>query len=77
MPRPSRKPLVSRRSRPIAPRWNRLPPMERDLVLARVELGLQYAQVAELLERPSPSAARMATSRALVRLAREMSRDRR
>lgn len=56
---------------------DRLPPMERDLVLARVELGLQYAQVAELLERPSPSAARMATSRALVRLAREMSRDRR
>jgi RNA polymerase sigma factor (sigma-70 family) len=54
---------------------DRLSPVERDLVLARVELGLPYAHVAELLEKPSPSAARMATSRALVRLAREMSRD--
>jgi RNA polymerase sigma-70 factor (ECF subfamily) len=56
---------------------DRLSPVERDLVLARVELALPYAQVAELLEKPSPSAARMATSRALVRLAREMSRDER
>jgi RNA polymerase sigma factor (sigma-70 family) len=53
----------------------RLAPVERDLVLARVELGLHYAEVADLLDKPSPSAARMATSRALVRLAREMSRD--
>jgi RNA polymerase sigma-70 factor, ECF subfamily len=53
----------------------RLAPIERDLVLARVELGLSYAEVAELLGKSSPAAARMATSRALVRLAREMSRD--
>jgi RNA polymerase sigma-70 factor, ECF subfamily len=53
----------------------RLAPIERDLVLARVELGLPYAEVAELLGKSSPAAARMATSRALVRLAREMSRD--
>jgi RNA polymerase sigma-70 factor (ECF subfamily) len=54
---------------------DRLSQVERHLVLARVELGLPYAHVAELLERPSAAAARMATSRALVRLAREMSRD--
>ena len=55
---------------------DRLSSLERDLVLARVELGLPYAHVAELLSKSSPSAARMATSRALVRLAGEMSRDR-
>lgn len=44
----------------------------REAVLARVELGLSFAQVAELLGKPSADAARMMVSRALVRLAKAM-----
>jgi RNA polymerase sigma factor (sigma-70 family) len=50
----------------------KLAPDEREAVLARVELGLSYAQIAEVLGKPSPDAARMAVSRALVKLADEL-----
>jgi RNA polymerase sigma-70 factor (ECF subfamily) len=50
----------------------RLAPEEREAVLARVELGFSYAQIAEALGKPSPDAARMAVSRALVKLAHEL-----
>ena len=50
----------------------RLSPKERELIIARVELGLTYAEVAEALNMPSADAARMAVGRALVRLAEEM-----
>jgi len=50
----------------------RLRPGEREAILARVELGLPYARVAETLGKSSSDAARMAVSRALVRLAEEM-----
>lgn len=52
----------------------RLTREERDLIVARVELGLTYAEMAEGLGKPSPDAARMAAARALVRLAQEMGR---
>jgi hypothetical protein len=39
-----------------------------------VELGCPIAEVAEALDKPSLDAARMAVTRALVRLAAEMSR---
>ena len=52
----------------------RLPEADRELVLARVEMGLSYAEVAASTERPSADAARMAVGRALVRLAEEMDR---
>ena len=42
-------------------------------MVSRVELGLSYAEIADLLEKPSANAARMAVVRALVRLAAEMS----
>jgi RNA polymerase sigma-70 factor (ECF subfamily) len=45
---------------------------ERELIVARVELGLTYPEVAAALDRPSADAARMAVGRALVRLAEEM-----
>lgn len=45
---------------------------ERELIVARVELGLPYAEIASLTGRPSTDAARMATARALIRLAQEM-----
>ena len=50
----------------------RIKPDDREAILARVELGLSYQQVAEALGKPSADAARVATSRALLRLAREM-----
>ena len=50
----------------------RIKPEDREAILARVELGLTYQQIAEELGKPSADAARVATSRALLRLAREM-----
>jgi RNA polymerase sigma-70 factor (ECF subfamily) len=50
----------------------RLEETDRALVVARVELGLSYAEVAAATGKPSPNAARMAVSRALVKLAQEI-----
>ena len=50
----------------------RLTADEREAVLARIEMGQSYAAIADSLGKPSPDAARMAVSRALLRLAREM-----
>jgi RNA polymerase sigma-70 factor (ECF subfamily) len=55
----------------------RLRPEEREAIIARIELGLSHAEVAEALGKPSVAAAHMAVSRALVRLAEEMAHDRR
>lgn len=52
----------------------RLKPEEREAVVSRVEFDLSYAELAEVLGKPSPDAARMAVVRALVRLAEEMNR---
>jgi RNA polymerase sigma-70 factor (ECF subfamily) len=52
----------------------RLRPEEREAVVARIELGQSYDEVAEALGKASADAARMAVSRALVRLAKEMNR---
>lgn len=52
----------------------RMKPEEREAILARVELGLPYEHIARILGKPSSDAARVATSRALLRLAREMAR---
>jgi len=53
----------------------RLTDTEREAVVARVELGLDYGQIAAALGKPTRDAARMTVSRALVRLAREMGRE--
>lgn len=47
---------------------------EREAVVARIEMGSSYAEIAEVIGKTSPDAARMAVSRALVRLAEEMHR---
>jgi RNA polymerase sigma-70 factor (ECF subfamily) len=52
----------------------RLRPEEREAIVARVEMDYTYEQVAAELGKPSADAARMAVSRALLRLAEEMSR---
>jgi len=51
---------------------DRLPAEDQELVIARVEMGCSYAEIAETSGRPSADAARMAVSRALVKLAQEM-----
>jgi RNA polymerase sigma-70 factor (ECF subfamily) len=52
----------------------RLKPEERDAVIGRVEMEYSYADLAELLGKPTPDAARKAAQRALLRLAEEMKR---
>jgi RNA polymerase sigma factor (sigma-70 family) len=50
-----------------------LRPIDREAVIARLELGFTYDEVAKLLGKPSANAARMAVERALVRLIDELS----
>jgi RNA polymerase sigma-70 factor, ECF subfamily len=47
---------------------------ERAAIVARIELGHTYEEVAAALGKPSPDAARVAVSRAVVRLAARMKR---
>ena len=54
---------------------SRLSEQERDLIVARVEVGLTYEEMADALGKPSWNAARMATARALLHLAEELKRD--
>jgi RNA polymerase sigma-70 factor (ECF subfamily) len=49
-----------------------LPDDQREAVVARVEMGFSYQEIAVMLGKPSPDAARVAVSRALVRLAGAM-----
>lgn len=51
-----------------------LNPDERDAVISRVEFGLSYAEVAEVLGKPSADAARVYVARAIVKLAKAMER---
>lgn len=45
-----------------------LRPVDREAIIARIELGFTYDEVAQLLGKPTGNAARMAVERALVRL---------
>ena len=49
-------------------------PEEREAIVARVEMDSSYEAVAQALGKRTPDAARMAVSRALLRLAEEMNR---
>lgn len=51
----------------------RLKPEDREAIIARVEMGLTWTDIAEALDKNSNESAQMAVKRALVRLAREMS----
>jgi RNA polymerase sigma factor (sigma-70 family) len=53
---------------------DRLTAEEREAIIARVEMGYSYEELAEALGKPTPDAARKAARRALVRLAEEMKR---
>jgi RNA polymerase sigma factor (sigma-70 family) len=50
-----------------------LRPEDREAIALRIEMGYSYAEVAAALKKPSAAAAQMTVSRALVRLAEEMS----
>jgi RNA polymerase sigma factor (sigma-70 family) len=52
----------------------RLKPEEQEAIIARVEMGYTYEELAESLAKPSADAARKAARRALVRLVNEMDR---
>ena len=52
----------------------RLDAETREAVIARIEMGCSYQEIADLMDKPSPDAARMTVSRALVKLAEEMRR---
>jgi RNA polymerase sigma factor (sigma-70 family) len=53
----------------------RLKPEEREAIIARVELGYSYEDLAAALQKPSAEAARKSAQRALVRLAEEIKAD--
>jgi RNA polymerase sigma-70 factor (ECF subfamily) len=55
--------------------WRRLPREDRQAIFARLELGFSYDEMAPVLGKPTANAARVATRRAMIRLAKEMSRD--
>src|SRR5262245_10008589 len=54
----------------------RLRPEEKELIIARIEMGLPHAEIAAMFDKPSVAAVHMALSRALVRLAEEMAYER-
>ena len=54
----------------------RLDETDRDAVVGRLELGLTYGELAELLGKPSADAARKTAQRALVKLVEEMKHGR-
>lgn len=49
-----------------------LRPVEREAIIARVEMGYDYGELATALGKPTAGAARLAVTRALARLARLM-----
>ncbi len=53
----------------------RLKPEDREAVVARLEMAGTYQELAEVLDKPSADAARMAVGRALMRLAKEMGHE--
>jgi RNA polymerase sigma factor (sigma-70 family) len=80
-PTPDPSPLEQAVGRQLVARYDaalqRLRESDRELVVARVELGLDYSEIADLSGKPSLAAVRVAVSRALVRLGAEMGHDRR
>lgn len=54
----------------------KLDPEDREVLIARIEMGMSYEELAQSQGKPTANAARMAVSRALLRLAKEMERAR-
>jgi RNA polymerase sigma-70 factor (ECF subfamily) len=71
---PSTKQLAARPLTGTKRQWHRVRPEKREAIVVRVEMDGSYQQVAQALGNPSADAARMAVSRVLLRLAREIDR---
>lgn len=73
---PERSPVEQAVGQQVLDRYedalSRLSDTDRELVVARVELGLDVDEIVAAFDKPSPAAARKAVARALMRLAREM-----
>jgi RNA polymerase sigma-70 factor (ECF subfamily) len=54
---------------------HRLKPDDHEAIVARIEMGLSWNEVAEVLGKNSSASAQMTVKRALVRLAKEMAHD--
>ena len=52
----------------------RLRPVDREAIINRLELQYSYEELAVMLDKPSPAAARVAVMRAMKRLAEELAR---
>lgn len=52
----------------------KLKPPDREAIICRLEMLYSYDELAQVLDKPSPAAARMAVMRAMKRLAAEMQR---
>jgi RNA polymerase sigma factor (sigma-70 family) len=72
---PLRQAITNEEAARYARGLDRLSPSDRRAVEGRLTEGLDYEQLAGVLGKPSAGAARIAVTRALVRLAREMHRD--
>jgi RNA polymerase sigma-70 factor (ECF subfamily) len=55
--------------------FSQLSPADRDCIMARIELNLPYQDIADLIGKSSPDAARVAVGRALARLAKKMANE--
>lgn len=79
-PDPSPSPLEDAIGTELLQRYEdalqRLKPDDRELIVAHVEMGMTWTEIAEAFDKNSAAAARMAVTRALVRLARQMSHGR-
>ncbi len=53
----------------------RLKPEDHEAIVARIEMGLSWSEVAEALGKNSAASAQMTVNRALVRLAKEMAHE--
>lgn len=74
----SRSPLEEAIGRQGVERYERalesLTPQDRETIVARIELGYSYQEMAEAFGKPTPDAARKAAQRALLRLMEAMKR---
>jgi len=74
----AKSPLEEAIGREAAERYEhaleRLKAEEREAIIARIEMGYSYDELAQVLGKPTPDAARKTAQRALVRLAEEMRR---
>lgn len=75
---PGQSPLETAIGREAVERYERalerLTPQEREAIIARVEMGYSYEELAAALAKPTAEAARKTAQRALVRLVEEMKR---